>query len=100
MVQLVQVLNPVVSHIEVCQVLLLCHVLDLANKVMVQVKFAEFRVFIQSFNLFNFVERQNQSQQVGQTLHALYLLDLVVEKIKIDDATDLVFATYFCNQFI
>ena len=80
------------SQVEIGQLGLALHVLDLADEVVVEVKFAQLRVLGEALDVLDLVEGEYQCQQVGQALHALDLLDLVVEQVEVDDARDVVLA--------
>lgn len=56
MINLVPIRDPVVRQIQEAYLLFAFKILDLSNKVIVQVEFDQIHTFLKSFDLFDFIE--------------------------------------------
>lgn len=60
---------------------------------MVKVQFPQLLVLLETLNLFNFIEGEDEDQEVRQVLHVLYFLNLIVKQVQVDNPLNLVLAT-------
>lgn len=60
---------------------------------MVKVQFPKLLVLLETLNLFNFIEGEDEDQEVRQVLHVLYFLNLIVKQVQVDNPLNLVLAT-------
>jgi len=59
----------------------------------VKVQFPKLLVLLETLNLFNFIEGEDEDQEVRQVLHVLYFLNLIVKQVQVDNPLNLVLAT-------
>lgn len=60
---------------------------------MVKVQFPQLLVLLETLNLFNFIEGEDEDQEVRQVFHVLYFLNLIVKQVQVDNPLNLVLAT-------
>ena len=60
---------------------------------MVKVQFPQLLVLLETLNLFDFIEGEDEDQEVRQVLHVLYFLNLIVKQVQVDNPLYLVLAT-------
>lgn len=60
---------------------------------MVKVQFPQLLVLLETLNLFDFIEGEDEDQEVRQVLHVLYFLNLIVKQVQVDNPLNLVLAT-------